>query len=275
MSETDDSFAICVAGDAIYDEYEVGDLYTGRYPTRLIVDHQFYKPGGAANVTANLEAFTKGTNIKVIPLYDEDPSGWPAIKRFVSRPNTIQLEISNLDHDEDSSTDYYRIPSGRKGLVIADYHRGAVDSAPYADELKRLDRFGQFDFIIIDSRHGSYWPGWLGYGRMKILHVTGGEIDRNEPGLFNYTLHTNADRPINLLTQGVWFKTIPVPLMDMGSVVDPTGAGDTFVAAVAAHLAIHRNEAWDHEQIIEAVQKAIPYSQQIVKHLGVGVPNVN
>lgn len=280
MSSSSSSFTICVAGDPIDDIYQMGIYEPTRDPPRFTVQESMRKDGGAANVSANLRGFTRADETTQVHELFSRGGYWSGLERLVNISTSKTLmEIKTTPGDdlldpwtiiEDEDHLYEGIPYGRSGLIIADYNKGHANKPLPKNRAFELARRGQFEFIIVDSRYGTYWPGWLNYSRMKILHATGEELDRHNPLLFKYVLHTNGPGAIRILRHGVHLATIPVPAVE--AVVDPTGAGDTFVASVAAALATNCNQAWDDQFIIQAVEQAIPRCQQVLAHLGVHVP---
>jgi bifunctional ADP-heptose synthase (sugar kinase/adenylyltransferase) len=272
---TDDTtFTICVAGDPIHDRYKMGDIYnkTGG-PDRFVLNDSFGVAGGAANVADNLLALA-GETVRVVELFDADVP-WPSLTRYVDNStDKILFEVEISEPLGTPKSILHKVPSDRTGLVIADYNKGATNAPITVAAYNLLKTKSKFEFIIVDSRYGTYWPGWLEFGRMKILHATGNELDRHDPSLFNYIFQTDGANDIKLLHWGKQVATIPVPDVSSFDVVDCTGAGDTFTACIAIYLAAHCNQAWDTELMIQAAKYAIPLCQNVIQYLGTAVPEL-
>jgi len=277
-SDREEVFTVCVAGDPIYDVYQMGTLYSKQWTNRFVRSSTQTREGGAANVANNVETLVKDSKVhaRVLRMFEPNVAYWPALTRYIVSGDHSIMEYITSEAMLESTylppthiDTLYWIPSGRNGLVISDYNKGATNRPLSAEHLKLLNTKHKFEFIVVDSRYGTFWPGWLDYARMKILHATGAEIDSHDTSLYNYTFHTDGHNPIKLLAWGKHISTYEIPTVDF---TDPTGAGDTFTACIAAYLATHCNEAWSVDLMKGAVEWAVPLCQQVVKYLGVGVP---
>lgn len=283
-------FIIVVAGDPIDDEYVFGKLDTTRSPIRFYPNGKDKLCwGGAANVARNIESMVP-KSIECREVCDFEPY---VITRLVdAETNEIIMETAPRSS---RASDQYFWPTdmnwahavhtdgstSRMGLVISDYNKGTVNRPLTAWETSDLKRSPGFGFIIVDSRYGTYNRDLLKYGRMKILHVTGDEWDAHIKDIdkFNYVIVTNGEHPVNVYKPCLGearnnyrdglIKVLRVPYTE---VVDTTGAGDTFVASLAADLAMNANVAWDDELIKRCVEHAIERCQSVIQKFGTTTP---
>lgn len=262
------SFTIYVAGDPIYDEYTVEDVY----PTRFSDTRSFYRHGGAANVLNNIRALAS-PDVQVISLVEPNVLYWPRIERRVDQPSgTVRtVRKTHRELDPPSLEQIQLIKAVRSGIVLADYNKGSLNTRLCVRAHSLLASKTRFEFLVLDSKHASYWADYLQFARMKVLHCTGEEINKHNLSQFNYVLHTDGANPIRIYQWGGLIASIPVPPCE--DMVDTIGAGDTFTASIACYMASHCNQAWDFGFFINAVEYAIPYCQQVIRELGVCVPN--
>ncbi len=280
------TFGLYVLGDPIIDVYHYGYMREG-HPNRFYIDDEQHEwhDGAAGNVLSNLEHLVrsqKTEDIKYTRLFDKQRR-MLKLERFVqeadpndpsSKPQVI-LEHCSYDNHK---TDYYAhvpvyedlITGSRRGLIISDYNKGYCNNSKNA---LRLEKKGQFDFVIIDSRYGTVHPYFINLGRMKILHCTARESEKHDFTKYGYVFHTQHSGDVHLYRGSEYIGHLPVPIDT--DVIDTSGAGDTFTASIAFYLATHRNQAWDLGLMIKAGQFAIQMCQRTIQVMGPGADELS
>ena len=240
-------FKILLIGDDCVDVYRYGvvDRISPEAPVPVFkFSHEETKPGMAGNVLENLKAL--GCDVKYIH------GGTSTKTRLIdlrSRQHIVRV-------DEDFNCDAVRLDSNFNlnrydAIVISDYNKGSVTY----DLIKDLRNFFEGP-IFIDTKK-------------KELHKFDGcfvkinaiEYDAIQTSTFSNKLI------VTLGADGAMFDREVFPASKT-EVVDVTGAGDTFLAALTYKYLLQSN-------IEEAIKFAIKASTITVQHMGVYAPKLD
>lgn len=142
-----------------------------------------------------------------------------------------------------------------KTLVLSDYNRGVVNHFSWATGAHLFRMKVNSDLLIVDSKRRTLNLDLLNSKR-KIWHATGDEFDFTWSSHFDYTIKTNGPSPVEVISSksNKTIYKIPVPNTN---VVDTVGAGDTFVAAIAAFL--HDQEVSNEKQFLSLLEQAVRF----------------
>lgn len=228
---------ISVAGDAILDEY----VTCGSRKSTPVATKRIWKPGGADNVVQNLWA--------IAPRLEVTPSTSPqnVLTRYIINGQT-QL-IWNCFRQHTPAQVLYQGTVG----IYSDYGHGFLSNVGMSPK---------HVVAIVDSKYRTLDKKVLQRSKLKIWRCTGDEYDKTWGRDFDYIVHTDGPNTITLLAgDGTELADIQVPSIQ---VIDTCGAGDTFTAALGAHLhapAVARVP--DLQDIIDACEFAIRAAQDV------------
>jgi bifunctional ADP-heptose synthase (sugar kinase/adenylyltransferase) len=199
---------LLVIGDACRDVYISGDS-TRKNPeaaapllNNLVTE---VRDGMAANVANNLRALGAGVTT-IVP-----PEPWTSKERYIDARHGTQLLRVDYDRPSDPLGDRPNL-AGFDGVVISDYDKGFV---PH-DIMRQLD--GKTP-LFIDTKKRDL--GFLNYAWVKINELEHSQLT-DAPARMVVTLGSKGSR----------FNGHVAPAQRI-DVVDPCGAGDTYLAAFA------------------------------------------
>jgi bifunctional ADP-heptose synthase (sugar kinase/adenylyltransferase) len=250
-----------IVGDPMVDVYHIGAWNKSRF----IPETTIRRPGGAANVYANAAAI-------VSELKDEQSigiyTGWiPGKFRMLELLRLVQPDGQVLEVYGDAcpvrETYYSKVEGlyimdqaiwararefyGPEALIISDYNRGFVNEQRI-NAGKPLTFKRKPKFAIVDSRFRSTDLSLIKDIPVKIWRCSGEECNEEWAKNFHWIVRTSHGGPIAIehRKSGVthWL-TPPQP----ERVVDDCGAGDTFTAALGAHLLKHLQD--EDEAIVD------------------------
>lgn len=240
-----------VIGDRIIDKYTIGtsDRLSPEAPVPVILpDIERLFEGGAANVMANVRSFGPGPHIFV----------------FNVNQTTVKTRIMANGHmicriDEEKYIPFkpdletYGI-SGQKTAIISDYNKGVVDDPEHL--IKQLNR-RDIDIFVDPKKSFNRYAGayTIKANRKEFENEVKAKYEDHTAGLFCMDLcrkHNFCHIVITLGTDGCYVYD---GLTQKGrrvysekkTVIDVTGAGDVFIAALAHYheLGYHIFEAAD------------------------------
>lgn len=238
-------FKVLLLGDSCLDVYQMGtvDRLSPEAPIPIFVpQQQFVRPGMANNVKANLE--TLGCEVDAVLGQASEKT------RLIDQRSRQQI----LRIDRDSVSDAVELdPAVCKNydaVVISDYNKGSIS----------------YD-VVAKVAAGSAVPVFVDTKKTDLARMRGAWVKINElehskitsdcPGL----IVTRGAQGADIVHHGLHFAAPQV------EVVDVTGAGDTFLAALVYGYLYYAN-------IAPAVQFAIKAAAVTVQHLGVYAPTL-
>jgi len=243
-------FKILLIGDICIDEYQYGTVerISPEAPVPVFkLSHKESKPGMAANVRANLESFgvdvlmvggEKSTKTRLIDVKSKQQIVRIDDDKIVDQGipiNALSPEVFNVD-----------------AIVISDYNKGLVSY-----ELIENLRLVYKGPIFVDTK------------KPDLKRFNGCFVKINESE-YNNSTSINDFLIVTLGDKGALYKT---PTMEQKfftpkiEVTDVTGAGDTFLAALAYQYLISKD-------IEDSIRFAIRASTVTVQHLGVYAPKL-
>jgi D-beta-D-heptose 7-phosphate kinase/D-beta-D-heptose 1-phosphate adenosyltransferase len=236
-------FKILLVGDNCKDIYQYGtiDRLSPEAPVPVFVPtYKEEREGMAGNVAKNLEAL----GCKVNYLFGET-----SVKTRLIDERSRQ-QIVRIDNDIVSTPITFDaiIPDIYDAIVVSDYNKGTV-RYELIEELIALSIP-----IFIDTKKTDlerFQGAWV-----KINELEYSKIKTECTGL----IVTKGSRGARVVHHDI---DIPAPIVE---VVDVTGAGDTFLAALAVNYLLQKD-------IKEAVVCAIHAASITVQHLGVYAPS--
>jgi len=248
--------SIWVAGDFFYDEFNIG-RYRGEGP-RFLIDETVTRPGGAANTLANARAICRNSAIKCQATGYSQPK---VLRRWIQDDKTI---FEYWDY-QGGVTDPWEILNKKdpsfhgarefNTLVVSEYNKGFSKCD--------VTNAAVFDLLVVDSRYKTAPIKELKHlTQTSIWRCTGTEYNERWAEHFDWVVHTNHAERITVFqpneqdTIGNLSAQIDVPELD---IVDPVGAGDTFTAALAAHLT--NAGVVEFETLVNATRFAVAAAQ--------------
>ena len=190
-------------------------------------------PGGASNVYHNAKSILNFKQVfSIFPPTKE--------KYKIIRTNKFDYDLKLSESSERrnfysntisafSMINQIQFHTVESGLILSDYNKGFLNQ-----NLTKSNPTKRFKFLIVDSRYRSLNLSFLNYADLKILRCTGKEYVPEWASQFDYTIWSDAARPILLLDkkQNI-IAELQVPDIPF---VDTCGAGDTFTASLGAFL---------------------------------------
>ncbi len=223
---------IAVVGDALLDVWHWGKWHkiTGEGIPAFLVERTEERPGGAANVKANIEALGAHAD-----LFAKPPAQWPRKVRYSAQGTVFRADMEDCapleeTHQRAILAHLAALPAPNV-IILSDYAKGVCTL-----ELCR-GVIGLGIPVVVDPK-GAHWSKYDG-----ALVVCPNEEELNACRSEIYT----PDRAV-LVTRGKFgmtfypakqsgFASIHIPATAR-EVYDVTGAGDSVVAALACCLAI-------------------------------------
>jgi D-beta-D-heptose 7-phosphate kinase/D-beta-D-heptose 1-phosphate adenosyltransferase len=255
---------VIVIGDYIVDEYIHCDIerISPEAPILIAdVDHHTFSAGGAGNVANNIESL--GCHALLMTVIGDDEPITPSIRDMIkaidaSRPTTRKTRIVaqggqqllRIDHEvrrpisaqiEHELLQAFEAEiSNAPIVVISDYMKGVV-TPTLAQKVIKIAHDHEVP-VIVDSKSADYsiFAGAFAVTpneREYLELLRRGNLRWVEQ--IDYIVHTLGERGIDLRLKGGeqrHFKGHKVKIADV------TGAGDSVVAALAAHLANNSDE---------------------------------
>lgn len=235
-------FKILLIGDNCTDVYQYGiiDRLSPEAPVPIFVPtHKEEREGMAGNVYKNL--VTMGCNVDLV-------CGHPSVKtRFID--SRSRQQVLRMDEDVISIPVVNVAPTGYDAIVISDYNKGVVS------------------YDLIEKMIDSNIPVFVDTKKTDLERMQGAWVKINE---LEYS-KIKSDCSGLIVTRGA--KGAEVIHHNIKStvskveVVDVTGAGDTFLAALAIKFLETNN-------INEAVEFANKAAAITVQHFGVYAPTL-
>lgn len=247
--QAQEKFKILLIGDDCTDVYQYGsvDRISPEAPIPIFVPtHKEERRGMAGNVANNLETlgcsvnFLHGKTSKKTRLIDQ----------------RSQQQIARIDEDELSDPIEFAtaIPPVYDAIVISDYNKGTIS-------------YELMEEVIEASGHGTKFPVFIDTKKTDLERLQGAWVKINE---LEYSKIKSECTGL-IVTRGssgasVVHHEIDCPATKV-EVVDVTGAGDTFLAAMAfCYLASNNIE--------QAVKFAVQASAVTIQHVGVYAPTL-
>jgi len=232
------SFNILLIGDSCIDEYQYG-LVERLSPEAPVPVFQFLrkevKPGMAANVKANLEAF--GCNVNFL-------TGEQSTKTRLIDSRSKQ-HIVRIDNDVISQTISIdsEIPDIYDAIVISDYNKGTVSYE-----------------LVEDIRKHYTGPIFVDTKKTDLARFEGCYVKINS---LENSLAKNicSDLIVTMGKHGARYNEITYPTPNV-EVADVCGAGDTFLAALVCNFL-------NTQDIEQAIMFANHAAGKTVQHSGV------
>lgn len=220
---------ITVVGDVIHDHWIFGhaDRLSPEAPVPVFVqEREEWRPGGAANAAANLEAL--GVQVCLVGKNDA-----PIKTRFVAGRHQMfrvdKEDASDVDADEQASLYKAATAQGADALILSDYGKGTLTAAL----CQRLLEWGtRCEIPVVVDPKGKSWTKYAG-----CTLITPNEreyADWQRDGEFPVILRTLGPKGVELIRGNELPLRIEANVRD---VYDVVGAGDTICAVVAACLA--------------------------------------
>lgn len=218
---------VLVIGDPMVDVYHFGhvDRLSPEAPVPVFVqDRQESRPGGAANVTENLQMLSVR--------WDSCFPGvrWTEKHRYMV--GNHQLLRVDRDQKYDPAKELLNIEgfdlTGVDAIVLSDYNKGWLSSQFCVSVISRANLAGIP--TVVDPK-GDHWGR---YQNCTVICPNTLEATNPDVNLFKTVLLKEGPKGLTLKVKGQEPKRFPATAK---SVFDVTGAGDTVVAVVACALA--------------------------------------
>ncbi|MDL9999603.1 bifunctional D-glycero-beta-D-manno-heptose-7-phosphate kinase/D-glycero-beta-D-manno-heptose 1-phosphate adenylyltransferase HldE [Variovorax sp. J22P240] len=287
---------ILVVGDIMLDRYVIGEVsrISPEAPVPVLAaKHEENRPGGAANVAANISAMGGNATLlavvgedsasaeldtclqrfQVTPLFVKDPQGGTTQKtRLVAGAQ----QIARVDRDvyptpqiQQRLLDEYERQVGTYDLVVlSDYAKGTLDNLPeFLDAAARLGvptlvdpkrvtpEFYRGAFLL--KPNNSEFVGLFG-AYASDQELVAKARDAIESLRLEHLVITRGAKGMVIVSAGGRADFVPTRARD---VFDVSGAGDTVLAALAMELSARRS-------ISDAVQRANIAAGIAVSHPG-------
>lgn len=262
---------VTLAGDPLLDVYYDGELQPismqgNRQYRRLTTDSITSIQGGSLNVLQNLKALVSNSNIQV----EDSMQGVKPIKLSRVRSSAkgwIEFYNSATPNNAYADVDLFKnisfCTNKKEVLVLSDYNKGMLQKNP------NYPSWYKPELIIADSRYKSLNLEFLKArpSATTIWHATGSEYDWEWAQNFDWIVWTNGPGQVWLGTAATYENDstgwIALQVPDT-KVVDVTGAGDTFTAALAAYLCKYGSDI-NRKKLKEAAKFAIECCQEVIQ----------
>jgi D-beta-D-heptose 7-phosphate kinase/D-beta-D-heptose 1-phosphate adenosyltransferase len=235
-------FKILLIGDNCVDVYQYGtiDRLSPEAPVPIFVPtHKEERDGMAGNVYKNLLAL--GCEVQLV-------CGHPSKKTRLVDTRSHQ-QIARIDEDTKSIPIVNLDPTGYDAIVVSDYNKGVVSYEIIEKMIEsKIPVFVDTKKTDLDRMQGAW---------VKINELEYSKIKSDCSGL----IVTRGSRGAEIIYHDFW---CPAPKVE---VVDVTGAGDTFLAALAYRWLVTND-------IKDAVQFANKAASITVQHFGVYAPTL-
>lgn len=237
-----EKFKILLIGDNCTDVYQYGtiDRLSPEAPVPIFVPtHKEEREGMAGNVYKNL--VTLGCNVTLV-------CGHPSIKtRFID--SRSRQQVLRMDEDVKSIPVVNVDTTGYDAVVISDYDKGVVSY----ELIEKIISSGALVFVDTKKTDLARLEGaWV-----KINELEYSKIKTTCDGL----IVTRGAKGVDVISHHIHS---PAPNVE---VVDVTGAGDTFLAALVVRFLENPN-------IKQAVEFANKAASITVQHFGVYAPTL-
>ena len=236
---------IVCAGDPLIDSYT--ELVSGSLATYL-------NCGGALNTYRNLCALLGSERVYLIT--PEFVPMHQCLKIYRDRGERIFNPLDCRDYYSSKNISFYIDCLKPDILILSDYDRGVLNS--FDGNVKH-----KIPCILVDTKYRSLDNAWLDASKFKIWKCTKQEFDSCFASKFDWIIVTDESNPVKLVSgksPGISLST-PVPLSPF--IKSTIGAGDSFLAGIAAELSFHKTLTTNI--LLKAIQTAINVSQDVIK----------
>lgn len=219
---------IAIVGDAMVDVWHWGHWHkiTGEGIPAFLIERTEEKPGGAANVAANIEALGASAT-----LFAKPEAQWPRKVRYSAQGTVFRADTE----------DCAPITEARQRAIMAQLKANKPDVIILSDYLKGVCAaslcqavIGLGVPVVVDPKGRN----WLKYEGAAVITPNEQEWDNFIPGTFasdTAAIVTCGAKGMMLVRDGVALIEIPATARE---IYDVTGAGDTVVATLAACMAV-------------------------------------
>lgn len=277
-------YTLWVIGDIIHDVF-AECLFASMPNTskRLKVENVIKTPGGGLNTITNAIDIAYSPrpwgrkhrvyvrNPLEINMLRDWPRWIPSLTRLVI-PKTKEVWAEFWDMPDSEKTTAIKqsyvnwiefsrmLHNGGTGIVISDYNKGLVNQPPPIELSPERDK-SNFKFMLVDSRYRTFDFTISSFAEVLIWHATGDEYNTQWAQNFDWVLWTNGPEDVKIIEVAT-SRTVTIPVPDT-PVVDTTGAGDTFTAAVGVYLT-HNKGIVDIDSLTEAVKFGVACAQTVI-----------
>ena len=257
---------IICCGDPIRDIYVEEYL---AYNQKVLTDKTVICDGGALNVYMNLKSILNGESVLLVSpsLYHHTDDQIYTIVRssYVGRYIYLVPESKRKDFYKRSPDPTHQINNltnrwiGQKvGMVLSDYNRGTLNRKEYEKKIEY-----PFEFCVVDTKERSINLDLIKSSKTKIWHATGNEYCPEFAKNFDWVFHTNAEKPVLIISGDGRMCLHPIEVPDT-EIVNTCGAGDTFTAAIASHLSTVEQDRLTEEDLLLSAVFAIACCQDVI-----------
>tara|TARA_R110000744_G_scaffold32112_12_gene75221 strand:- start:2987 stop:3727 length:741 start_codon:yes stop_codon:yes gene_type:complete len=243
---------ILVVGESCKDVYQYGDCVRlcpeAPVPVFKSSNDKKQSPGMAMNVWRNIVSMHRTAEVEIVT-----NDNWPTITKTRCVDNRTNYIIVRIDDNED---DYLRCDvktieyDKYDVIVISDYNKGYLTE----DDINYIAKNHSVTFLDTKKILGEWCHN------IKFIKINEFEYDRTKhkltPELIEKMIITLG--PKGARHRGVTFTVPEVEIKDT------SGAGDTFIASLAANYALSRD-------IFKAIEGANASATKVVQKKGVSV----
>jgi bifunctional ADP-heptose synthase (sugar kinase/adenylyltransferase) len=255
---------ICI-GDPIFDIY----LEASAPPTICL--------GGALNVFQNLSSIYAKKNEDVFfvdpvfhvildSFHSEDfykkvlnePLYWKSYSKIMFLKTGDSLRFKSKTYNYTSGAFTWLDKRKYSTVVFSDYNRGVLNNFSYAEKGAFQNVSIEADLFIIDSKYNTFNVDLVKKG-IKVWHATGSEYNSAWAENFDYVVHTNGSKPIKIIDVAARKIVYELSVVSK-NVVNSCGAGDTFVAAIAAFM--HKKTTRNKSKFLSLLKEATQFGMK-------------